>query len=72
MISDRQISCLGRLLGPIVLAVGICVLGGCSSIPGLGPETESAAFKKQVQDDRFPTAAQAMAGNLRTGTLTVQ
>ena len=72
MIADRQTARRHHMLGPVLLAVGVCLLGGCSSMPGsfglsqtalssTGPKEGTEAFKKQVHKDRFPTAAQALA-----------
>lgn len=70
MIIDRRMVGCHRVLGPALLTIGIGLSGGCGSIPGtldsastsgIGPKEGTAAFEKQVQDDRFPTAAQALA-----------
>lgn len=77
MICDYRDCRRPGLFWPMVLAAGICLLGaGCSSMPdsrqgaidpapwlssGLGSKTETGAFKKKVEADSFPTAAEAGA-----------
>ncbi len=72
MIIRRRSFCPCGLLGSVLLAVGVSLLGGCSSLPGAydsdysqlsesGPKEGTAAFEKQVQGDRFPSAAKALS-----------
>ena len=66
-------SCVASLLGPVAVSAGLCVvLSGCGtlssalpstpqllSIPSLksASNTDSAAFKKKVENDPFPTGS---------------
>lgn len=53
-----------RLAGPgraVALPMIVCLLIGCSSIPA-SPflhETKSRSFRQQVEEDAFPSAAEA-------------
>ena len=72
MTSNQRCSLSVRLLRPIVLAVGMClVAGGCGTIQnsggrpldsagmifsGLGLNSKDKAFRKRVEADPFPEA----------------
>ncbi len=72
MITRRRSFRPYRVLGSVLLAVGMSPFGGCGSMPGAfdsdqsplsasGPREGTAAFEEQVQRDRFPSAGQALA-----------
>jgi len=66
-------SCVASLLGPVAVSAGLCAaLPGCGAMPGAlpstpqllslpsfksGSNTDSAAFKKKVEKDPFPTGS---------------
>ena len=83
MIIDRQTIRLRRMLGPVAVAAGCCLFAGCGTTSGPGPgsfdlartplsklgsSADGEAFRKRVQNDRFPTAAQALAESSLTAT----
>ena len=71
MIINRRMVRCHHVFGPAMLTVAIGLSGGCGSLDsastsGIDPKEGTAAFEKQVQNDRFPTAAQALAESSMT------
>ncbi len=78
MTNGQRSSLCARRTGAVVLAAGIFLCGGCASVPDAtrgplggvqlppmkaGSRAEAEAFKKRVQNDRFPSASQAFVGH---------